>query len=126
VKEVERPHGRAGEWRQAGADLSAAKDDAELAARVPEYEREVERLEEELKLALVERDPADRKDVLVEVRQGVGGDEAALWAGDVFRMLTRYAEQRGFSWEQLSASPNEAGGGQEGAFPLQSHRPHSP
>ena len=48
---------------------------------VADYEADVARLEEELKLALVERDPADEKDVIVEIRQGVGGDEAALWAG---------------------------------------------
>src|SRR5213076_3327859 len=65
---------------------------------------------------LVESDPADAKDVIVEVRQGVGGDEAALWAGDVFRMLTRYAERRGFKTEQLSASPNETGGFKEVTF----------
>ncbi len=62
------------------------------------------RLEEELRLALVERDPADAKDVIVEVRQGVGGDEAALWAGDVARMLLRYAERRGYRAEVLSVS----------------------
>jgi peptide chain release factor 1 len=77
---------------------------------------EVSRLEEELKLALVEADPADVKDVLVEVRQGVGGDEAALWAGDVFRMLARYAERRGFTTEQLSSSPSEGGGYKEVVF----------
>ena len=66
------------------------------------------------KLALVESDPADAKDVIVEIRQGVGGDEAALWAGDVFRMLTRYAERRGFKiGAMLAASPNEAGGFKE-------------
>src|SRR5436190_20568385 len=61
LKELERPHRLAQEWRQARADLDAARDDSELGALVPEYENEVERLEEELKLALVERDPADRK-----------------------------------------------------------------
>src|SRR5204863_8144343 len=50
------------------------------------------------------------------VRQGVGGDEAALWAGDVYRMLARYAERRGFKVEQLSTSPNEAGGYKEATF----------
>ena len=116
LKELEGPHRLAAEWRQARADLDAARTDGELAALVPEYQREVERLEEELRLALVEHDPADRKDVIVEVRQGVGGDEAALWAGDVFRMLTRSAERRGFAWELLSASPNEAGGYKEVVF----------
>src|ERR687898_445765 len=76
----------------------------------------IARLEEELKLALVEADPAYRKDVIVEVRQGVGGDEAGLWAADVYRMVTRYAERRGFSSEQLSASPNEGGGFKEVTF----------
>jgi peptide chain release factor 1 len=110
LKELERPHRLAHQWRQARSDLEAARDDAELTDLVPEYQREAERLEEELKLALVASDPADRRDVIVEVRQGVGGVEAALWAADLFRMLTRYAERRGFRWEQLSASPNEAGG----------------
>ncbi|MBV8256239.1 MAG: peptide chain release factor 1, partial [Actinobacteria bacterium] len=73
-------------------------------------------LQEELRLALVPTDPADRKDVIVEVRQGVGGDEAALWAGDVYRMLTRYAERRGFKVEELEASPNDGGGFKEVTF----------
>ena len=73
-------------------------------------------LEENLKLALVESDPADRKDVLVEIRQGVGGDEAALWAGDLYRMLTRYAERRGFKTEVLSLSESEGGGFKEVTF----------
>ena len=81
-----------------------------------DLESEVARLEEELKAALVERDPADSKDVIVEVRQGVGGDEAALWAGDVFRMLTRYAERRGFKTEILSANESETGGFKEVVF----------
>jgi peptide chain release factor 1 len=125
LKELELPHRLAGEWRQARADLDAARTDAELAALVPEYEREVDRLEHELKLALVEEDPADRKDVIVEVRQGVGGDEAALWAADVFRMLTRYAERLGLKWEQLSASPNEAGGLKEVVFAVKGEGAYS-
>src|SRR5205085_3493349 len=63
-------------------------------------------------------DPADRKDVILEVRQGVGGDEAALWAGDVYRMLARYAERRGFKVEQLGASPNDGGGYKEVTFAI--------
>jgi peptide chain release factor 1 len=110
LKELEGPHRLAHEWIQARQDLDAAQNDGELMALVPEYEREVERLEEELKLTLLERDPNDAKDVIVEIRQGVGGDEAAIWAGDVFRMLTRYAERRGFRWELLGSGPNEGGG----------------
>src|SRR6266508_3478063 len=116
LKELEEPHKLAGQWRQVAADLEAARADPELSSLVADYEREAADLEEELKLALVEADPADRKDVIVEIRQGVGGDEAALWAGDVFRMLTRYAERRGFKWEQLSVSPNDGGGFKELVF----------
>jgi peptide chain release factor 1 len=104
------------EWRQASADLADAKNDPELSALAGELETEVARLEDELRLALVERDPADAKDVIVEVRQGVGGDEAALWAGDVARMLQRYAERRGYRTELLSVSENDGGGVKEQVF----------
>jgi peptide chain release factor 1 len=110
LKELETPYKLAERWRSAAADLGAARSDAELAEMVPEYEAEIERIEEELKLALVETDPADSKDVILEVRQGVGGDEAALWAAEVTRMLQRYAERRGFKTETLSTSESEAGG----------------
>ena len=116
LKELEAPWKLAQAWRGAGADLAAARADAELRDLVPEAEERLAQLEEELRAALVERDPADAKDVIVEVRQGVGGDEAALWAGDVQRMLTRYAERRGFRTELLSASENEAGGVKEVVF----------
>ena len=116
LKELEGPWRLARQWRQARADLEAARGDPELAGLAGDLEAEAGRLEEELKLALVERDPADAKDVIVEIRQGVGGDEAALWAGDVYRMLTRYAERRGFRTEPLSASENEAGGFKEVVF----------
>jgi peptide chain release factor 1 len=116
LKELERPFQLAQEWRGVQADLLAARGDGDLRELVPELETRAAELEEELKLALVERDPADEKDVIVEVRQGVGGDEAALWAGEVFRMLTRYAERRGFKWEPISASGNEGGGVKESVF----------
>src|SRR5215216_3656678 len=116
LKELEGPYKLAQEWRLVTADLDAARADSDLKELVPDLEQRAAALEEELKLALVETDPADRKDVIVEVRQGVGGDEAALWAADIFRMLTRYAERRGFSVEQLEASGNEAGGFKEVVF----------
>src|SRR5436189_6065602 len=116
LKELEGAHKLAREWREARSDLDAAQGDGDLRELVPELEERLRDLEEELKLALVETDPADRKDVIVEIRQGVGGDEAALWAGDLFRMLTRYAERRGYKWEQLSASPNDGVGFKELVF----------
>ena len=110
------------EWRQAQADLAAARGDSELAEMVGDYEAEVARLEEELKLALAERDPADEKDVIVEVRQGVGGDEAALWADELQRMLQRYAERRGFKVEQLETAASDGGGVKEGGVRDQGRR----
>jgi peptide chain release factor 1 len=116
LKELEPAYKLAQEWRAARADLAAARDDADLRELVPELEERTAALEEELRLALVPTDPADRKDVILEVRQGVGGDEAALWAGDVYRMLSRYAERRGFKVEELEASPSDGGGFKEVTF----------
>ena len=116
LKELEPAVKAARDWRVARADLDEARDDPELASLTGELEAEITRLEDELKLALVERDPADDKDVIVEVRQGVGGDEAALWAADVSRMLQRYAERRGYRTERLSTSENEGGGVKETVF----------
>ena len=92
---------------------------------MPDLEARLATLEEELKLALVERDPADSKDVIVEVRQGVGGDEAAIWAGDVMRMLTRYAERCGFKTEVLGSSPSEAGGYKDVTFAVKGEGAYS-
>src|SRR5256884_3942924 len=116
AKELEGPYKLAQEWRSTRDDLEAARDDGDLRELVPELEERLATLEEDLKLALVETDPADRKDVIVEIRQGVGGDEAALWAADLFRMLTRFAEGRGYKVEQLEVSGNEAGGFKEIVF----------
>jgi peptide chain release factor 1 len=116
LKELEEPYRLAQDWRSTRTDLDEAQGDGDLRELVPELEARLATLEEELRAALVETDPADRKDVIVEVRQGVGGDEAALWAGDVFRMLTRYAERRGFRTEELSASQNDGGGIKEATF----------
>ena len=118
LKELEGPHKLTQEWRTIREDLEAARGDGDLRELLPELEGRLAEVEEELKLALVEADPADRKDVIVEVRQGVGGDEAALWAGDVYRMLTRYAERRGYSQEQLSASASDGGGFKEVTFAI--------
>ena len=116
LKELEGSFRLAQEWRSARDDLAAARADADLRELVPELEERTSALEEELRLAMSPSDPADRKDVILEVRQGVGGDEAALWAGDVYRMLSRYAERRGFKVEELGASPNDGGGFKEVTF----------
>jgi peptide chain release factor 1 len=118
LKELEGAHKLAQQWREARDDLDAAQGDGDLKELVPELEERLVKLEEDLKLALVETDPADSKDVLVEIRQGVGGDEAALWAGDLYRMLTRYAERQGFKTEVLSQSLSESGGFKEVTFAI--------
>jgi peptide chain release factor 1 len=116
LKELEGPHKLAQEWQATSEDLGEARADGDLRELVPELEERLRALEEELKLALVEHDPADAKDVIVEIRQGVGGDEAALWAADLHRMLTRYAERRGFRTEELQVSPSDGGGVKESVF----------
>src|ERR1700712_2530615 len=97
-------------------ELLAEGEDAEMRAVVDEAPARLEALEEEIRLAMVERDPNDEKNVLVEIRAGTGGDEAALFAGDLYKMLTRYAELRGFSTDVLSQSGSEAGGFKEITF----------
>ena len=118
LKELEGPYKLAQQWKQAREDLDAAHADPELAEMADGYEADLLRLEEELKVALAERDPADDKDVIVEIRQGVGGDEAALWAAELQRMLQRYAEKRGFKFEQIELNANEGGGLKEGVFAI--------
>src|ERR1700755_1014680 len=99
------------EWRHAVSDAEGAQElldeggeDAELRAELEHARAQIERLEEEIRLAMVERDPNDEKDVIVEIRGGAGGDEAGLWAADIFRMLSKYAEKRGMKVELLEAS----------------------
>src|SRR5512146_76857 len=118
LKELEGPYKLAQAWREIQADLEAARDDAELRELVADLEQQLAGLEDDLRVALVESGPADAKDVIVEVRQGVGGDEAALWAGDVLRMLTRYAERRGYKVEELGSSANESGGVKEATIAI--------
>src|SRR5919198_1518849 len=84
------------------AELSEDGDDPELRELLETSEARLRELDEEIRLAMVERDPNDEKNVIVEIRQGTGGEEAGLFAGDLYRMLSRYAERRGFKVEPLS------------------------
>jgi peptide chain release factor 1 len=99
------------QWRHAKSDAEGAEEmldesgeDPELRAEMEASRARMEELEEEIRLSMVERDPNDDKDVIVEIRAGAGGDEAGLWAGDLYRMLTRYAERRGFKTDTLAAT----------------------
>jgi peptide chain release factor 1 len=125
LKDLEGAHRLAEDWRSTSEDLEAARGDGELRDLVPELEQRLAELEEELKLALVERDPNDAKDVIVEIRKGAGGDEGAIWAGDLFRMLTRYAERRGLRTEVLGSNPSEAGGYNEITFEVRGEGAYS-
>jgi peptide chain release factor 1 len=95
------------EWRHAVDDAAGARElleegeDPELREVLASSEKRIEELEEEIRLAMVERDPNDDKNVIVEIRAGTGGDEAANFAGDLYRMLSKYAERRDFEVEPL-------------------------
>jgi peptide chain release factor 1 len=124
-RELQPAHELAGEWLKLKDDLEGAReliaedgDDPELKNVIADAPSRLEELAEEIRLAMVERDPNDDKNVLVEIRAGTGGDEAALFAGDLFKMLSRYAERRGFSVEILSQSPSEVGGFKEVTFAI--------
>ena len=96
------------DWRHAKDDAAGAEelladgtDDEELREMLHDAREQIEAIEEEIRLAMVSRDPNDDKHVLVEIQGGAGGEEAGLWAGDVYRMLTRYAERLHFTVEPL-------------------------
>jgi peptide chain release factor 1 len=98
----------AAEWRRTRDDAAGAEellaedgDDPEVREMLSASRARLAEIEEEIRLAMVERDPNDDKDVIVEIQGGAGGDEAGLWAGDLYRMLSRYAERRGFRVEPL-------------------------
>jgi peptide chain release factor 1 len=118
-------------WRTLRDDLEGAQEllaeaeDEEMRRVVEETPAQLEALEEEIRLAMVERDPNDAKNVIVEIRAGTGGDEAALFAGDLFKMLNRYAEELGFSIEVLSQSASEAGGFKEVTFEVKGEGAYS-
>jgi peptide chain release factor 1 len=101
-------------WHGLQDDLAAAKEmageDPEFAAEVPELEAALEVAQEKLRRLLIPRDPDDARNVILEVKGGEGGDEAALFAGDLLRMYMRYAESRGWKTEIISATESDLGG----------------
>jgi peptide chain release factor 1 len=130
-RELQPAHELAGRWRILRDDLEGAREllaegeDEEMRRVVEEAPGQLEELEEEIRLAMVERDPNDAKNVIVEIRAGTGGDEAALFAGDLYKMLTRYADELGFSTEVLSQSISEAGGSKEVTFEVKGEGAYS-
>jgi peptide chain release factor 1 len=118
------------EREQAAADLEAARemgaDDAEMAAEARQLEQAVADLDVRIRELLVPRDPADVKDVILEVKAGEGGDESALFAGDLVRMYTRYAEAQGWKTEVVSATEGELGGYKDVQIAVKSRDPAHP
>ena len=108
------------EWKQIDKPLAEAKqmaveaDDPEMKQLAQEEEKQLaerrELVERELKVLLLPKDPNDEKNVIVEIRAGTGGDEAALFAGELFRMYSRFAESQGWKVEILESSPSSLGG----------------
>src|SRR6188508_1333275 len=108
-----------GQWKELDAERTGhrelvAGDDPEMAAlakeEIPALEAKLDALEQRLRLLLVPRDPNDDRNVVLEIRAGTGGDEAALFAGDLYRMYSRYAERQGWKIDVLSMSENGIGG----------------
>jgi peptide chain release factor 1 len=102
------------EWRTASSDAAGAREmlsedgeDQEIRAMLETAERRLEALDEEIRLSMVEPDPNDDKNVIVEIRGGTGGEEAGLFAGDLYRMLTRYAERLGFTPETMNVADGD-------------------
>ena len=101
-------------------ELAGAESDATLARELRELatekRSEADQLEDELKTALTPSDPADDRDVIMEIRSAAGGDEAAIWAGDLFRMYQRFTERHHWGLEPMESSESESGGFKEVTF----------
>jgi peptide chain release factor 1 len=106
-------------WKE-DQEIVKAKEDPELAAmaeeELKELQPQIEAYEDRLTILLLPKDPNDEKNIIMEIRAGAGGDEAALFAGDLFRMYTRYAEQKGWKVELMDSSPTGLGGFKEVVF----------
>lgn len=127
--------GKYREWKQLSRQLADARqmlheaDDPELKQLAHEEIRTLEArreaTEQELKFLLLPKDPNDEKNVILEIRAGTGGEEAALFAAELFRMYTRYAESQGWRVEVLSSSPTSMGGLKEVIASIQGHKVYS-
>ncbi|MCW6035144.1 peptide chain release factor 1 [Spirulina subsalsa FACHB-351] len=124
------------EWKKAQEELAGAKEvlkeaggDAEMqemtALEVKELEQRIEELEYQLKILLLPSDPNDEKNIMLEIRAGTGGDEASIWAGDLLRMYSRYAESQKWKVALVSESLAEMGGFKEVVLEIQGDRVYS-
>jgi peptide chain release factor 1 len=123
------------EYKRTGTDIENTREmlseklDSDLRqmaeTEITELQEKQQRLEESLKIILLPKDPRDDKNVIVEIRGGTGGDEAALFAGDLFRMYSRYAERQSWRTEVLSAHPTDMGGYKEIIFQVNGNAVYS-
>ncbi|NJL01177.1 MAG: peptide chain release factor 1 [Spirulinaceae cyanobacterium SM2_1_0] len=124
------------EWQALGEELVGAKEvlkeasgDVELremaAAEVKELEANLLALEQRLKILLLPSDPNDEKNIMLEIRAGTGGDEASIWAGDLVRIYSRYADSQRWRVSLVSESPAEMGGFKEAILEIQGDRVYS-
>ncbi|MEG0070520.1 MAG: peptide chain release factor 1 [Raoultibacter sp.] len=120
------------EYVQATEDINAAKemladpDMKEFALEeISENENKLNALDETIKFMLIPADPADEKDIIIEIRAGAGGDEAALFAGDLYRMYSHFADDQGWKTEALDISASEAGGYKEIQFRIKGDKVYS-
>jgi peptide chain release factor 1 len=123
------------EWKEIEKGLQGAKqllvetDDPEMKQMAHDEEHALaarrEAVERELKFLLIPKDPNDEKNVIVEIRAGTGGDEASLFAGELFRMYSRYAESQGWRVEVLESSPSPVGGVKEIVAAIQGDKVYS-
>jgi peptide chain release factor 1 len=142
LRELGRAHRELEEIVQAYRELKQARADAEEAralakeeqdaesqafyrAEMESAERRAEELEERLQVLLLPKDPNDEKNVILEIRAGAGGDEAALWAGDLLGMYRRYADRQKWKTEVLSSSPADVGGFKEVVVEVKGDRVYS-
>ena len=122
-------------YRTALANLAEAKDilsndkDEEMRemarGEITELEPAIEQMEEQIKLLLIPKDPQDSKNAIMEIRGGTGGDEAAIFAGDLYKMYQRFCESRGWKTTVLDSSPSEAGGFKSIEFKVEGDRVYS-
>ena len=124
------------EYKKANSDLTEAKEmlaDSSLdkefrdmaSEEAVEAQKKTEELKEELKVLLLPKDPNDYKNVIVEIRGGAGGEEAALFAGSLFRMYSMYAERKGWKTEIMNENPTELGGYKEISFMIEGEGAYS-
>lgn len=123
---------KARSYIQASEDLQAAKEmlsDPDMKdfaqEEIAQIEPQLPNLEEDIKFMLIPTDPADDKDIIVEIRAGAGGDEAAIFAGDLYRMYVHFAEDQGWKTEMLNVSQSEVGGFKEVQFKVKGDKVYS-